>query len=130
MEPKFDETVDQFFIEGSGPVYLVKQDGAVSEQTFVVVVQVTNSVPNGSNFQPATLGEDYSVGSSSVEFLFPFDLQFLLVPVTLLSDNIPEGTESFLMTLGDLGIRVIDPEDLSPTALSAETFVIIEDDDG
>ena len=65
MEPEFEETIDQSFAEDSGPVYLVKQDGVISEQTFIVVVQMTSSVPVGKNIQPATFGEDYLVGSGS-----------------------------------------------------------------
>ena len=134
MEPMFDVTVDQSFVEGSGPVNLVKQDGVVSEQTFVVVVQVTNSVPPGTNFQPATFGEDYSVGSSitmSESLQFQNDDQKINVPLTLFADNIVEGTEAFLMTSapGDLGTTVVVPQYISPTTLSTDAFVIIEDDD-
>ena len=133
MEPiKFDDTVDQFFIKDSGPVYLVKQDGVVSEQTFAVVVQFVDSVPPGSNLLPATIGEDYSAGFGAVQFQFQNISQRLLVPFSLFQDNYPEGTEGFLMTSvpGDLGFDVSVPGYLPPTTLSADAFVIIEDDDG
>ena len=134
-EPMFEVTVDESFVKGSGPVYLVKQDGVVSEQTFVVVVQVTNTVPVGTNFQPATFGEDYSVGeprTMSASLVFPNNVQKINVPITLFADNNVEGTEAFLMTSapGDLGTNQVVPGYISPTTLSTDASVIIEDDDG
>ena len=120
--------VDESFEQDTGPIYLIKEDGVVSEQTFEVVIQVTNTVPGGSGFQPATFDEDYSVGRVSQSFQFAHNIQKRIVPLTLFSDVIPEGTEAFLMTStpGDSMSRV--PTYLPPTI--ADTFVIIEDDDG
>ena len=133
MEPKSEETVDQSFAKDSGPIYLVKQDDVVSEQTFVVVVQMTASVPVGTNIQPATFGEDYLVGSNSSITMsallqFQHNIQKKNVPITLFADNNIEATEAFLMTSapGDLGTAGVVPRYLSPTTLSADAFVIIE----
>lgn len=107
----------------------------VSEQTFVVFVQVTESVPGGTNIQPATFGEDYSVGSlitMSALLLFQNNTQKINVPITLFADNEVEGTEAFLITSApeDLGTGTDVPAYISPTTLSTDAFVIIEDDDG
>ena len=51
--------------------------------------------------------------------------------VMLLPDSNPESEEAFLMTSipGDLGNTVVVPGCLSPTSLSSDAFVIIEDDE-
>ena len=132
MEPEFDETVDSFFVKDSGPVYLVKQDDVVSEQTFVIVVQFVDSVPLGSNLLPATFGEDYSVNSRPSVLQFQNNSQRLLVPFSLFTDDNPEGTEGFLLTSvpGNLGPDMDVPTYLPPTTLSADASVTIEDDEG
>ena len=121
-EPEFDDEIDQ--------VYLVKQDGVVSEQTFVVVVQFIDTAPLGSNIQPATFDVDYSVSLRPAVLIFQNISQRLLVRFSLFKDNIPEGIEAFLMTSapGDLGPDVVVPSYLPPITLSADAFVIIEDD--
>ena len=52
IEPMFEETIDTFFVPESGlsvngPIYLAKENNVISEQTFLVVVQVSSSVPPG-----------------------------------------------------------------------------------
>ena len=147
MEPMFDTSIDEFDyipptnLPENGPIYLVKQDNVVSEQTFLVVITATGTVPSGSGFRPAQLNTDYGgIGASTPEGTsvirqFPAAAQKLLFPFTLLRDDIPEGTEAFLATTsaevvgmsGGMTFQV--PGFLSPTTLFLQAYVIIEDDD-
>ena len=138
----FEEAVDNFFEPESsllvnGPIFLAKENNVTSEQTFLVVVQVSSSVPQGQGIQPATLDADYNLGGRSVRVL-PFGPleQRINFPFRLFTDTLPEGTEAFLASsapghTGQLpdGTTVLISTFLNPIALSAETFVIIEDDD-
>ena len=136
MEPDFDVEIDSTptKLTANGPIYLAKEDNVQSEQTFRIIVQVAGSVPPGENVNPATIGVDYSVGfstSSVVEFL-P-SMQKINFEFTLRADTIPEGTEAFRASssaadTADVG-GIELPNYLPPSTLSAETFVIIEDDD-
>ena len=116
IEPLFEE--DKF-------VYLAKENNVTSEQYFRVVVQVTNAVPPGQNIQPVTMDIDYAGLSTiaSVTF-FPTQLR-LYIPFTALSDDVPEGTEAFKLSV----YPTIGQQFLSPISLTSETFIIIEDND-
>lgn len=135
-EPMFEETIDRFFTSGSGPIFLTKEDGVISEQTFIVVVETSNNVPpDQPTIQPASLNEDYLLSMPTVVLQFPPFQQQLLVQITLLPDDDPEGTEAFLATsaAGDretIGVDEFVPSYLSPTTFFAAANVIIEDDDG
>ena len=144
MEPTtFLENIDEFFVPESdspvnGPIYLAKENNVISEQTFLVVVQVSSSVPPGQNIQPASLDFDYrlSVAGTFVVLQFgPMD-QRINFPLTLFSDTFPEETEAFLASsapsdTAQLPDGTIIPVStyLIPTDLFGETFVVIEDDD-
>ena len=146
MEPQFDTRIDEFFIPNpgdSGPIYLAKENNVVSEQTFLISVQVTDSAPSGTNIQSAAIDQDYlfaAVGRTSETMVFnPFD-QRILVSFDLLADTLPEGNEAFqasaspedtLETRGpnDTIIIVEFPTPLSPQVLASEAFIIILDDD-
>ena len=146
MEPVFEETIDTFFEPESGmpvngPIYLAKENNVISEQTFFVVVQVSSSVPPGEMIQPATLDVDYRVsaaqlGVTVVVLEFGPMVQRINFQFTLFSDTLPEGTEAFLASSAPADMaglpdgRIVPVSTyLNPVALSAESFVIIEDDD-
>ena len=144
MEPEFDMQIDE---EGefvpptnlteNGPVYLAKEDNVQSEQTFSIVVQVADSVPSGENINPATLNTDYSLGvpGTSTVVQFPPHMQRVLFQFTLLHDTDVESTEAFRASSSPADTaqasgRTFDLSGyLPPIALSAETFVVIENDD-
>ena len=123
----------------NGPIYLVKENNVSSEQTFQVVVQVTSSVPPGRGIQLATLDADYRLsvaGKSYVVLSFGPREQRINFSITLFTDTLPEGMEGFLVRSapghpGQLPDGTTLPVSvyLNPIALSAESFVLIEDDD-
>ena len=89
-------------VENISDVMLIREGGRQSEQTFFVSVDVAEP---GSGVRPATprtidASGDYSVettsGFSIVEF--PPHLSSVSLPLTLLSDTIPEGLEAFKVT--------------------------------
>ena len=136
-EPLFEEIIDRFSLDT--PVFLVKENNVSSEQTFLVAVQVTSSVPPGQNVRPATLDNDYHItssGQTSVLFTFlPTEARINFF-FTLFPDSFPEGDEAFRVSASpeDTQLRPDGsietyPTFLNPAILTSETFVIIEDDD-
>ena len=144
MEPMFEENIDQFYMSPTGllikgPIFLVKENGVISEQTFLLSIQVTDSAPSGPSIQPATLDVDYRIGvagqtSATITF-FAFqqriDFQFTLFP-----DVFPEGNEVFQASVSPQdtemrpdGTILLFPTFLNPEYLAYEIFVVIEDDD-
>ena len=147
MEPQFDTPIDEFFERNippgdSGPIYLAKENNVISEQTFLISVQVTDSAPSGTNIQSATIDQYYLFGGlrTSETILFdPFE-QRILVGFELLADTLPEGTEAFqasaspedaIETRAPNGTIILErfPTPLSPEVLAPEAFIIILDDD-
>ena len=141
----FEEIIDIFFESPSGlpvngPIYLAKENNVTSEQTFLVVVQVSRSVP-GQSIQPATLDIDYRVGGpglgvTNVVLQFGPMSQRINFPFNLFPDDLAEGTEAFLASSAPAdtaqlpdGTTVSVPTFLNPINLFAESFVVIEDDD-
>lgn len=141
---EFEETIDDLYLAppgstNSGPVFLVKENDVVSEQTFVVTVQVSSSVPPSQpSIQPATLGEDYSVGSQDITVVtstFLASQQRLAFSFTLFPDETVEETEAFLATsaVGDqstIGSQFFVPRYLAPITTTRNAYILIEDDDG
>ena len=144
-EPLFEETIDQFYVSPTGrpengPVYLVKEDNVISEQTFLVSIQITDSAPSGTNIQAAQIEQDYSIGqpigqTSITRDFFAFeqriDFRFLLF-----TDTLPEGDEAFQASVSpedtrDIGGGVVEqfPTSLNPLNLASEVFITIIDDD-
>ena len=77
LEPMFETDIDMFFESPSGmpvngPVFLAKEDNVTSEQTFLVVVQVSSSVPPEQSIQPATLVADYSLSAAGTSVVLQF----------------------------------------------------------
>ena len=116
-------------------VYLAKEDGVISEQTFVIIVTVSGSTPD-QNIQGAERSmdgndNDYTVGASNfVRLEIKPDEPRIPFIFRLFGDGIAEGTEAFQAspaaqrnTPTFLGPR------LEPRTLSPNTFIIIEDDD-
>ena len=143
QEPEFDTTIDETFISptslrGNGPVYLSKEDNVVSEQTFRIVVQVSDSVPPGEGINPAVINDDYEIGvrgTTSLVMLFPPNMQRVLFRFTLRRNTSPDGTKAFLARsaaedTADFGGVVFNlPDYLPPIRLAAETYIFIEDND-
>ena len=115
IEPQYDEIIDKYFSSPmgrpeNGPVFIVKKDNVTTEQTFLLEVQVTNSVPSGTtNIQPATNEQDYRVGSgfsmTQTDCFRPFH-QKISFGFELFSDTLPEGTEAFQITFSPLPSRI------------------------
>ena len=136
-EPLFDRLIDEDFIPPNnltayGPVYLIKENNVMTEQLFIIVIQVSDAVPEGTN--PATFNEDFSFSSAgTLSILFPPNLQRLNIGFDLFSDEIPDGNEAFLFsssrqdTLQLDGTVITLPDYLPP--MFASTFINILDDD-
>ena len=132
----FEETIDQFFVPPenstiSGPVFLLKENDVMSEQTFLIVIEVSEATPpNQNNINRATRGADFTSGFDGVVQFLPRD-QRINFRFNLLPDNFLEGTESFLATSdpehsGLIGGITFDaPSFLPPVTLSDRTFIII-----
>ena len=149
MEPMFDEVIDRFYepptgLPVNGPIYLAKENGVISEQSFLLSIQVTDSAPSGTNIQPATLDADYCIsapGLTSVTLTFlatenMIAVQMINFPFTLFPDTLPEGNEAFRASVSPQDTQMMPdgtfatfPTFLNPESLASETFVIIEDDD-
>ena len=143
-EPIVETTIDEVNyipptnLTANGPINLIKEDNVVSEQTFFVAVQISNSVPSGSRFRQAQINVDYDIGvaiGTSRVLQFPATFQRILFSFTLLSDTIPEGTEAFLASSTPADSALINgvefdvPGYLPPVNLFPQSYVIIEDDD-
>ncbi len=123
-------------------VFIEKQDGVISEQTFPVVFEVRAATPNPA-ILPASLStvvdgvvldNDYVVDTPDRVFIireFRPDEQLLEFTFTLFPDEFPEGTEAFQAS-AQPSDEVLAPNFLAPSpgVLFASTFVIIEDNDG
>ena len=145
----FEEIINQVFMSPTslpvnGPIYLAKEDNVTSEQTFLLLIQATDSAPSGTNIQPATLDADYRIstpGQTSMTLTFlatnnMIAVQRINFQFTLFPDTLPEGNEAFRAGVSPQDTRVRPdgtietfPTFLNPKSLTSETFVIIEDDD-
>ena len=98
-----------------------------TEQTFLIVIQVSDAVPEGTN--PAAPIADFDTGGGSFTVQFAPNMQRLLFEFTLFTDEIPEGTEAFLVSSSrqDTHGSITLPDYLPPTFPS--TFINILDDD-
>ena len=114
----------------NGPIFLAKEGNAISEQTFLVVLQVTDSAPSG--IQSAAVDEDYRFGAtgqtSQTDFFFPWQ-QRIPFPFELLTDTLLEGTEAFqaIVSPKDTLDNETYPTSLNPLILKSEIFITIND---
>ena len=123
-----------------GPIFLAKEDNVTSEQTFQVLVQVSDTVPR-PGIQPATLSADYFLSpndpmATSLVIQFLPSQQRLNLPFTLIADMIAEGPEAFQArsspeTTAELsdGTIVTVPSYQVPEVLLSQTFINIDDDE-
>ena len=117
---------------------MVKEGGVISEQTFLVSIQVTDSAPSGTNILTATLRQDYVLDdrTSVTEFFLPSQ-QSIPFRFTLFADELPEGTEAFQLSASPEDSRPRGPGEpderfptsLTPLVLASEVFVTILDND-
>ena len=141
-EPQFDEFIDEFYVSPTGqpengPIFLVKEGNVISEQTFLVSYQVTDSAPSG--IQSATIDQDYRFAASgqiSQTDFFPPLQQRIPFQFELHADALPEGTEAFQASVSpedaqDLGGGNFEqfPTFLNPEILASEIFIRILDND-
>ena len=134
----------QFETEIFGVIFLEKENRRISEQEFRVVVEGSIATPN-ANICPATLtshdanrtiiNNDYLLLNPDQTVIISTFLptaQTLEFIFRLFPDEVAEGTEAF-QARSSPSQGVLDPDYTIPTALNtlfAETFIIIEDDDG
>ena len=120
----------------NGPIFLLKEDNVISEQTFLVSFQVTDSAPSGT--QSAAIDQDYRFAGEDqtrqTEFFFPSQ-QRIPFPFELIADTLPERTEAFQISVSPEDTRDFNgmveqfPTSLNPLNLSSETFITILDND-
>ena len=114
----------------NGVVLLKKENDVTSEQTFQIVVIVTEGTPR-PDIDPATpatgVSENDYTTNGVVVFEFPPDQQTISFDFVLYGDDIPERTEAFQATLCP---QENSPAFLEPTMLTPHTFIVIEDNDG
>ena len=110
-------------------VFIAKENGVVSEQTFRIAVTVTRNTPD-QNTQPADprMGNigDYEIPSESNVLRMEPQYQAIPFNFRLFGDDIAEGTEAFQISTA---AQLNSSSFLGPTVLSSTTFIIIEDDD-
>ncbi len=129
-EPQFEEEI-------SNRVFLQKQNGRITEQSYVVIVGINEATPNG-NIRAATLStadanNDYVVinpGVNTIVLEFFPDEQELDFTFTLFPDDIAEGTEAFQAS-SQPSENPLHPSFTAPSAgvLFPSTFIVIADDD-
>ncbi len=118
-------------------VTLEKQDGRISEQTFLVTIEASSNTPNAS-ISPATIStlngdgsvsnNDYSIsaqGENTVLLVFGPDDQTVDFEFTLYPDNITESLEAFQVRR--IRTDFSGPPFLPPTsgALFSSSFILI-----
>ena len=146
-EPQFDEFINQSYQSPTGqpengPIFLLKENNVISEQTFLVSFQVTDSAPSGT--LSAAIDEDYHFsvpGQTNKIESFPPRVQRILIPFELLADTLPEGTEAFQAIVSPEDTREFRdengtlrteqfPTSLNSLTLRSDIFITILDNDG
>ena len=115
-EPMFDE--EEF-------IYVAKENNVISEQTFRISFQRTDSVPQGSGFAIAQDGQDYRGIPVAFQRSFFPSQQRISIPFQLVADTAPEPTEAVQLSLSTQDSPAFDSAD----TLFTRTFLVIEDDD-
>ena len=101
-------------------VLLVKEGNQMTEQTFQVLIQVSNQT---NPFQPASVGEDYQT-RATIPTTFPPDQLYVPWEFELLSNEDPEENEAFRVTLSSVGESKFFT---NGSSLFNETLVVIQD---
>ena len=123
-------------------VTLIREDNRQTEQTFAVSISLSDS---GAGVRPATFqsslanqltGFDYFLygapGITSITINFSPTNSGIIIPFTLLPDELPEGTEGFRLSIASLGnpnfqLPVENPE--SDVPAYTNTLIHILDND-
>ena len=116
----------------NGPVFLIKEDNVISEQTFLVSIQVETFYGFGT-----VIGQDIHLGQSGQESVterFNASQQKIPFRFTLLPDTISEGPEDFLAYLYPVDAQSLPDgtEERFPTSFLGsfiDVLVTILDDD-
>ncbi len=141
---RYDFNEPQFEEEISGVVFLEKQNGRITEQSYVVIIGINEATPN-VNIRAATLStlapdnvtvdadNDYVVttpGFNTIVLEFAPDEQVLDFRFVLFPDDIAEGTEAFQAS-SQPSENPLHPSFTAPSAgvLFPSTFIVIADDD-
>ncbi len=141
---RYDFNEPQFEEEISGVVFLEKQNGRITEQSYVVIIGINEATPN-VNIRAATLStlapdnvtvdadNDYVVttpGLNTIVLEFAPDEQVLDFRFVLFPDDIAEGTEAFQAS-SQPSENPLHPSFTAPSAgvLFPSTFIVIADDD-
>ena len=111
----------------TGVVYLERENGQLTEQTYEVAITVSTTVPPGQ--RPASIPDDFSIGGNQTNLTFPPNITLLDFQFTLFPDDIFEGTE--VLQVKSEPSQVLGSEAFtSPNTLFPSTFTVIEDDRG
>ncbi|MCG8622068.1 MAG: hypothetical protein MJE68_08765, partial [Proteobacteria bacterium] len=106
-------------------IYVAKENNVISEQTFRISFQRTDSVPQDSGFAIAQDGQDYrGIPVAFQRSFFPFQ-QRISILFELVADTVPEPTEAVQLSLSTQDSPAFDSAD----TLFTRTFLVIEDDD-
>ena len=118
----FQEVENQF----PDTIVLIKENNRSTERTFSVVIEVGNACPSGISAN-TEFGVDYTAGHRVQTLRFIPTVQRLPIAIQIFGDELPEGTEAFLLQSRNSNS---DPRfDTPPRIAFANTFVVIEDDD-
>lgn len=100
---------------------LEKEGGVITEQTYQILVNITNDVQNAMS----TLDQDYSVDSNPTVLEMRPEEQTIPFSFRLLIEDVPEVREGFGVVSSSTGALQYSP----PTTLFAATTVAIDDND-
>lgn len=112
-------------------VTLVKEGNRISEQTFLVNVDV--SAPGTATLETnAGPNYDYSIGQpgqTSVTLVFPPEAQSIAFNFSINSDNVPEGVETIqASSFGGFSGPRFDPPFASSTVVQSTEIRIMDND--
>ena len=121
-EPEMEKMITGF-------VYLKRENGQLTEQTYEVAITISTTMPPGQ--QPASIPDDFSIGGNQTTTNLTFlpNITLLDFQFTLFPDDIFEGTE--VLQVKSEPSQVPGSEAFtSPNTLFPSTLIVIEDDGG
>ena len=113
----------------TGVVYLERENGQLTEQTYEVAITISTTVPPGQ--QPASIPDDFSIGGNQTTTNLTFlpNITLLDFQFTLFPDDLFEDTE--VLQVKSEPSQVLGSEAFtSPNTLFPSTLIVIEDDGG